>query len=238
MINIKKLKNDYLGKGKNIILPYSKKLTNGEVNISKYSGLVSVIKRRGSSELADEWSSKIFGAKFSKSSYTSKIPAVIARQIYVLETMKNKILDYIRKMEYNPNIGPLMKYLLVVITNLFVFFYGSTSVVFNKINEMLPEWAIILLGPFIVSLFLLLLIPVTFISSLIISLINMKWLLHRNMNTDDDYKYKNADKPVWMYIDPMSNAPNFLGSAVYIIIGLLFAFNFGITPIPYLIGLI
>ena len=58
------------------------------------------------------------------------------------------------------------------------------------------------------------------------------------MNTDDDYKYKNADKPVWMYIDPMSNAPNFLGSAVYIIIGLLFAFNFGITPIPYLIGLI
>ena len=91
MINIKKLKNDYLGKGKNIILPYSKKLTNGEVNISKYSGLVSVIKRRSSSELADEWSRKIFGAKFSKSSYTSKIPAVIARQIYVLETMKNKI---------------------------------------------------------------------------------------------------------------------------------------------------
>ena len=154
------------------------------------------------------------------------------------ETMKFKILDYIRKMEYKPNVGPLMKYLLVVITNLFVFFYGGTSVVFNKINELLPEWAIILLGPLIVSLFLLFLIPVTFISSLIISLINMKWLLHRNMNTDDDYKYKNAEKPVWMYIDPMSNAPNFFGSVIYIIIGLIFAFNFGITPIPYLIGII
>ncbi len=55
------------------------------------------------------------------------------------ETMENKILDYIRKIEYNPTIGPLMKYLMVVITNLFVFFYGGTSFVFNKINEMLPE---------------------------------------------------------------------------------------------------
>ena len=49
MLNLKKLINDYYGVGSSIIVPYSKKLTNGkEVNISKYSGLVSVVKRRDS----------------------------------------------------------------------------------------------------------------------------------------------------------------------------------------------
>ncbi len=88
MVNLKKLINDYIGVGSSIIVPYSKKLTNGkEVNISKYSGLVSVVKRRDSKRIAEEWSKKIFGKKFSQSQYTSRIPAVIARHVYVLETM-------------------------------------------------------------------------------------------------------------------------------------------------------
>jgi hypothetical protein len=84
--------NDYYGKGKTILVPYSKKLTGGyEINISKYSGLVSVIKRRDSIKIAKEWSEKVFGKNFSKSSYTSKIPAVIARHTYVMETILSKL---------------------------------------------------------------------------------------------------------------------------------------------------
>jgi hypothetical protein len=154
------------------------------------------------------------------------------------ESMKFKILDFIRKIEYKPKVGSFVKYAMVCITHIFVFFYGTTSFVYNKLNEHLPEWAIILLGPFILSLFLVLLVPVTLISSLVISLINMKWLLHKNMNTDDDYKFKSDTKPIWMYIHPMSSITNLLGSVAYIILGLLFAFNLGITPVPYLIGLI
>ena len=54
--------------------------------------------RRSSKEIADEWSNKIFGKKFSDNQYTSRIPAVIARHVYVLETiiknlqLKNKTL--------------------------------------------------------------------------------------------------------------------------------------------------
>ena len=62
MTKIDKLIADYSGKGKSIILPYSKILTGGfEVNISKYSGLVSVIKRRDSKKIAQLWSDRIFG---------------------------------------------------------------------------------------------------------------------------------------------------------------------------------
>ena len=88
MILVSKLIKDFTGLGKSIKVPHSFKLTGGyDVNISKYSGLVSVVKRRSSKEIADEWSQKIFGKKFSKLTYTAKVPAVIARQTYVLETL-------------------------------------------------------------------------------------------------------------------------------------------------------
>lgn len=92
MIKISKLIEDYYGKGGNIVVPFSKKLTGGyKINISKYSGLVSVIKRRNSAEIAKEWSEKIFGRKFSKKNYTSKIPAVVARHTYLIETITSKL---------------------------------------------------------------------------------------------------------------------------------------------------
>ncbi len=92
MVNRKKIIDDFNGKNIHIILPYSKKFNSGkEVNIAKYSGLVSVVKRRSSLKIADDWSKKIYGNKFSETKYTSKIPAVIARHTYVLETMLSNL---------------------------------------------------------------------------------------------------------------------------------------------------
>ena len=97
MINLLKLVNDYRGIGESIVVPNSRKLTNGfEINISKYSGLVSVLKRRSSKKIANIWSQNIFAKKFSDKKsfgkfYTAKIPAVIARQTYCLETILLKL---------------------------------------------------------------------------------------------------------------------------------------------------
>ena len=88
MINKKKIIDDFYGKNTHYIVPNSKKYNSGKaVNIAKYSGLVSVVKRRSSQQIAEDWSKNIFGNKFSETNYTSKIPAVIARHTYVLETM-------------------------------------------------------------------------------------------------------------------------------------------------------
>ena len=92
MNKIDKIIRDFNGSSKTIVAPYSKKLSGGyEINISKFSGLVSVIKRRSSKQIANEWSKKIFGNKFSRNQYTAKVPAVIARHTYVLETILEKI---------------------------------------------------------------------------------------------------------------------------------------------------
>ncbi|MDC2985086.1 class I SAM-dependent methyltransferase [Candidatus Pelagibacter sp.] len=86
MINLKKLIDDYKGKGKNIHVPNSNKLTGqGFVSISKYSGLVSVTKRRSSKEIAKDWNNN-FGLK---KNYNSKNPAVVSRHIYTAETIKS-----------------------------------------------------------------------------------------------------------------------------------------------------
>ena len=90
MIN-KKLIGDFQGIGKHYVVPYSRKFTSGkEVNIAKYSGLVSVIKRRSLSEIANDWSKNVLNS-FSANAHIAKIPAVIARHTYVLETILSKI---------------------------------------------------------------------------------------------------------------------------------------------------
>ena len=64
-----------------------KKLTGGiPINI-KYSGLVSVVKRRSSKKIAEEWSNN-FGRN---KNYDAKIPAVLARHTYTAETIVSKI---------------------------------------------------------------------------------------------------------------------------------------------------
>ena len=73
-MSAEKIINDFNGLGKSIEVPHTDTLTGGyKINISKYSGLVSVIKRRNSKEIANEWSQKIFGKKFTKSTYTAKV---------------------------------------------------------------------------------------------------------------------------------------------------------------------
>ena len=76
MIDIKKLVKEYLGFGNYIEVPFSKNPTGGKaINISKYSGLVS-IKRRSSKTIAENWSKKIYGKSLSGDKYTSHAPAM------------------------------------------------------------------------------------------------------------------------------------------------------------------
>ena len=70
MLKSELIKKDFLRNGLFIEIPYLKKLIgNYKINISKYSGLVSVYDRRNSKEIADLWTNKIFKKKLSKKEY-------------------------------------------------------------------------------------------------------------------------------------------------------------------------
>lgn len=154
------------------------------------------------------------------------------------ENMHYKILDYIRKIEYDPKVGTYVKFAMSSISKIYVLFYGTFNWLFEKFNRFLPEWLLFLISTEISILLLVLILPIGFVGSLIVFLTNYKILMQRNMNNDPDYKYKDNVKPVWRDVDIFSNIPNFLTSVFYLILGWITSFTIIFTPIPYIIGLI
>lgn len=146
------------------------------------------------------------------------------------ETSKNYILDWIREREYNPEIGPLMKYFYVVLTNVFVFWFGIATSVYGLMNTYLNESLVIFLGPYVIGMFLFLFVPVTLILSTVIAAVNYGWLLKFNLNNEDDYPHK-KNIPVWRDSD------NFLMHIVYFWVWLFTVLFFACTPVPYMIAL-
>lgn len=153
-------------------------------------------------------------------------------------TRQNYLLDRIRKIEYDPNVGSMVKYLCVVIKNIFVFYYGITSSLFNFMNSYLNESFILLLGPYLLMYMSILLYPISVVLCIIFCITNFGWLMMTNKNNDADYKHKSLTEPVWRSCNPLSSMYNFLGTIIYLYIGFLFATTLSISPIPALIGLI
>ena len=86
---------------------------------------------------------------------------------------QNYLLDKIRKIEYEPKVNPMIKYLCVVIKSMFVFYYGITSSVFNFMNINLNEAVIILLGPYLLKYLSVIIYPVSVVVSIIFCLLNL-----------------------------------------------------------------
>ena len=153
------------------------------------------------------------------------------------DNMQFGILNYIRNIEYDPNVGTYAKYAMSSLGKIYVLFYGIFNWVFEKLNKLMPEWFLFLTGAIIIQVLLILIIPVGFIGSLIVFLTNYHLLLRRNMNNDPDYEYKDSTKPVWRDVSLFSSIPNFLGSLLFLWIGWITSTVIIFTPIPYLIGL-
>ena len=145
------------------------------------------------------------------------------------ETRKNTILDYLREWEYDPEIGPVMKYILVVFSNIFVFWFGVAQAVYGGMNEYLNETLVLIIGPYILGLFFFLFIPVTLIVSTVIAVVNYGWLMKANMNLDPDYPNK-RNIPVWR------ESSNYLMWILYFWIWLFVVLFVACTPLPYMIA--
>lgn len=75
---------DLCGSPEAIEVPYARLYTAGQpVHICQGCGFVYVRERRSAQEIADSWSHEIYGE-----GYTARIPAVLARQTYVADTLE------------------------------------------------------------------------------------------------------------------------------------------------------
>lgn len=79
--NYKEYPCDLCGAFDAVEVPYARLYTNNQpINICKKCGFVYVKLRRSAREIAKEWSDELYG-----NSYTARIPAVKARQVYVAD---------------------------------------------------------------------------------------------------------------------------------------------------------
>ena len=149
---------------------------------------------------------------------------------------KSYLLDKLRNIEYNPKVDPMVKYLCVVIQNIFVFYYGITNSLFNFMNNNLNESMIILIGPYLLKYLSIFIYPVSIVVSIIFCLLNIGWLLKSNKNNDKEYKHKSTTEPVWRPCDPLSSIYNFCGTIIYLYLGFFLASVLSLSPIPALIS--
>jgi hypothetical protein len=149
---------------------------------------------------------------------------------------KNYLIDKLRNIEYNPKVDPMVKYLCVVLQNLFVFYYGITNSLFNFMNSNLNESFIILIGPYLLKYLSIFIYPVSIVVSIIFCLLNIGWLLKSNKNNDKEYKHKSTTEPVWRPCDPLSSIYNFCGTIIYLYVGFFLASVLSLSPIPAIIS--
>ncbi|HEB73524.1 MAG TPA: methyltransferase domain-containing protein [Nitrospirae bacterium] len=78
---------DLCGSTDAVEVPYARLYTNNQpVYICRTCGFVYVRSRRSAEEIADSWSKDLFGE-----AYTARIPAVVARQTYVADTLDKQL---------------------------------------------------------------------------------------------------------------------------------------------------
>jgi hypothetical protein len=149
---------------------------------------------------------------------------------------KNYLIDKLRTIEYNPKVDPMVKYLCVVLQNLFVFYYGITNSLYNFMNSNLNESFIILIGPYLLKYLSIFIYPVSIVVSIIFCVLNIGWLLKSNKNNDKEYKHKSTTEPVWRPCDPLSSFYNFFGTIIYLWLGFFLASTLSLSPIPAIIS--
>ena len=153
------------------------------------------------------------------------------------KSRKHYLLDKLRNIEYDPKVSTPIKYIAVCLTNLFVFCYGITNAIFGTRNKYLNESLTILIGLFVLSLFMLIVLPLSIITSLIICIVNFGWLFKENMNRDPDYAHKNKSIPVWRDLAIFGSVYNPFLMMLYTLFGLFAVFNLSFTPVPVFIAL-
>ena len=94
-----KIIDDFKGLGEMVEIPCSPKYSNGQlVHVCIETGLVRVKELRSAEAIAKAWSNEVYSDDFGKDTYTARVPAVKARQIYVADFadvnigLKDKIL--------------------------------------------------------------------------------------------------------------------------------------------------
>ena len=148
------------------------------------------------------------------------------------------LIKLIRETENDPHVSPMMKYLCVVLKNIFVFHFGLVSGILNFMNQTFNESTIIILGPYLLKFYLAFAYIMNMIVCFIICIINAGWLFKSNKNNDEYFIHKKLDEPVWRKCKIFENWKNLFGTLIYLVIAFWIVIFMCFSPIATIIAFI
>ena len=134
---------------------------------------------------------------------------------------KNNILDSFREYKNKPSSNFLANYFISIIENLINFNYSSINTIMNTLNG-LPEFVIMILGPFIVVFVFLIMSLINIIYVIYLWFANMGWLFKTNTNVSGQ------GSPNWEDVTLLSPIDWSLAVGLIILFTILFFVGFGL----------
>lgn len=100
---------------------------------------------------------------------------------YEKENKKNILLDLIRGAKEKSDVSSITSYFISIIESVISFNYSAFEIFFNILNKM-PEFLILLLGPFIAMIYVVIVVVVDNFYFMITWFTQMKWFFKKNLN--------------------------------------------------------
>lgn len=134
---------------------------------------------------------------------------------------KNSILDSFREYKNKPSSNFLANYFISIIENLINFNYSSINTIMNTLNG-LPEFVIMILGPFIVGFVFFIMTLINLIYVIYLWFANMGWFFKTNTNVSGE------GPPNWEDVTLISPFNWSMGACLIILFIILFFVGFGL----------
>jgi hypothetical protein len=195
--------------------------------------------------------SNILPTQMDCAPYTDTIPKIQPIESNIFETTfgnpnvsqkikfpydeKNKSNDFIETLngfKNDPQASAISNYFISILESILCFNYSYLNFGLNKINEILPEFVVVLFGPLIMFFYTLFLFLIDNIYIIYLWFSNMGWLFSKNTNEDEN------KPPKWESLSFLEPINYWIGFVLVFVFSVLLFLSYFTMSMPFIIGLL
>lgn len=195
--------------------------------------------------------SNILPTKIDCSPYTNSDPKIQSVESNIFETTfanpnvsqkikfpydeKNKSNDFIETLngfKNDPQASAISNYFISILENILCFNYSYFNFGLNKMNEILPEFLVVLFGPLIMFVYSIFLFLIDNIYIIYLWFSNMGWLFTKNTNEDE------SKPPKWELVSFLEPINYWIGFVLVFVFSILLLLSYFTLSMPFILGLL
>lgn len=148
---------------------------------------------------------------------------------------KNKANDFIETLngfKNDPQASAISNYFISILESVLCFNYSYFNFGLNKMNEILPEFIVVLFGPLMMFFYSMFLFLIDNLYIIYLWFSNMGWLFTKNTNTDEN------KPPKWESISFLEPINYWIGFVLVFVFSVLLFLSYFTMTMPFIIGLL